>query len=90
MRHVTSRDRISQSLGSSMSVASTFVGTPLYLSPECCEGKDYGAKADVWSLGAVLHELCALKPPFVAPAMPALVLKVRSRDLHAYTHACVT
>jgi serine/threonine protein kinase len=31
--------------------ASTRIGTPYYLSPEICEGKDYNSKSDVWSLG---------------------------------------
>ena len=37
-----------------MSVASTCVGTPLYLAPELCEGKEYQDKADIWSLGVML------------------------------------
>lgn len=59
-----------------MSVASTFVGTPLYLAPELCEGKDYNNKCDVWSLGVILYEMCALQPPFTANVMPALVMRI--------------
>eukprot|EP00965_Chrysotila_dentata_P138993 4596527-Pleurochrysis_carterae.AAC.1 len=59
-----------------MSVASTCVGTPLYLAPELCEGKEYNNKCDVWSLGAILYELCALQPPFTANNMPALVMRI--------------
>ena len=61
-----------------MSVASTCVGTPLYLAPELCEGKEYQDKADIWSLGAILYELCALTPPFTARVMPALVMRICS------------
>ena len=61
-----------------MSVASTCVGTPLYLAPELCEGKEYKDKADIWSLGAILYELCALTPPFTARVMPALVMRICS------------
>ena len=30
----------------------TCVGSPYYMAPEICEGQDYNAKADVWSLGS--------------------------------------
>ena len=69
---------ISRVLSNTLSVASTCVGTPLYLAPELCEGKEYGSKSDVWSLGAILHELCALQPPFTANTMPALVMRICS------------
>jgi serine/threonine protein kinase len=42
------------------------VGTPLYFSPELCEGREYNEKSDVWALGCVLFELAALSPPFVS------------------------
>ena len=69
---------ISRVLSNTLSVASTCVGTPLYLAPELCEGKAYDGKSDVWSLGAILFELCALQPPFTANTMPALVMRICS------------
>ena len=30
----------------------------------------------MWALGAILYELCALKPPFSAVCMPALVMQI--------------
>ncbi len=67
---------ISRVLTNTQSVASTCVGTPLYLAPELCEGKEYKDKGDVWSLGAILYELCVLQPPFTANTMPALVMRI--------------
>lgn len=44
--------------------ARTMVGTPYYLSPEIIENKPYNFKSDMWSLGVLLYEMCALSPPF--------------------------
>ncbi|KAL5484876.1 hypothetical protein ACEPAI_7518 [Sanghuangporus weigelae] len=46
------------------SLTSTRVGTPYYMSPEIIQGRPYGTKSDIWSLGCVIYELCALSSPF--------------------------
>ena len=45
--------------------ATTQCGTPLYMSPEMCEGLPYTSAADVWALGCVLFELMSLSAPWV-------------------------
>lgn len=40
------------------------VGTPLYMSPEVLQGNGYDFQCDVWSLGCIAYELCALISPF--------------------------
>ena len=40
------------------------VGTPLYMSPEVLQGSGYDFQCDVWSLGCIGYEFCALKNPF--------------------------
>lgn len=43
----------------------TQTGTPYYASPEVWQDKPYDHKADIWSLGCVIYETCALKPYFI-------------------------
>ena len=42
----------------------TQTGTPYYASPEVWNDKPYSYKSDLWSIGCVIYELCALQPPF--------------------------
>lgn len=54
----------------------TQTGTPYYASPEVWKDKPYDSKSDIWSLGCVLYEICALAPPFTARDMKGLYNKV--------------
>ena len=54
----------------------TQTGTPYYASPEVWNDKPYDTKSDIWSMGCVLYEMTALKPPFRAKNMEGLYKKV--------------
>jgi NIMA (never in mitosis gene a)-related kinase 1/4/5 len=54
----------------------TQTGTPYYASPEVWRDEPYDIKSDIWSLGCVLYEMIALKPPFTAEDMAGLFKKV--------------
>ena len=56
----------------------TPVGTPMYMAPELCSRQPYSSKADMWALGCVLFELCALRPAFVAQNMEMLMAKIKN------------
>ncbi|KIM28182.1 hypothetical protein M408DRAFT_23888 [Serendipita vermifera MAFF 305830] len=47
-------------------MAETLCGSPLYMAPEILRYEKYDAKADLWSVGAVLYEISVGKPPFRA------------------------
>jgi len=59
------------------SFAKTFVGTPYYMSPEQMSKAHYNEKSDLWSLGCLVYELCALAPPFTAPNQKMLAVKIK-------------
>jgi serine/threonine protein kinase len=47
-------------------MADTLCGSPLYMAPEILSQNQYNAKADLWSVGAVLFEMVVGRPPFSA------------------------
>ena len=50
----------------------TYLGTPLYMSPELVRHRTYDEKSDIWALGCVIYEMAARSPPFRAFAQAQL------------------
>jgi len=71
---------IAKILDDDLKQARTVVGTPFYMSPEVCENKPYDFKSDVWALGCILYELCALDHAFGASNLLAVVNKIVQED----------
>jgi serine/threonine-protein kinase len=61
----------------SVTRTNTFVGSPHYMSPEQMRSsRDVDARADVWSLGAILFQLVTGRRPFEAEQLPDLFVKI--------------
>jgi len=57
--------------------AGALVGSPLYMSPEQMRSaKDVDHRTDIWSLGAVLFELLAGRPPFQNDTITGLIADI--------------
>lgn len=50
----------------------TQIGTPYYMSPEIWRNQQYDDRSDIWSLGCMIYELAALRPPFLGDSFPEL------------------
>ncbi len=56
------------------------IGSPLYMSPEQLQDKELSGRTDLYSLGVVMYELLAGKPPFSAQNLAQLVGKIVNED----------
>src|SRR5204863_7598663 len=59
-----------------------FLGTPHYVAPEVAlrNARQATTASDVYSLGAILYELLAGRPPFDAESVPGLLKKIVEQE----------
>ncbi len=62
----------------SLTQSGLIVGTPAYMSPEQANGDPVDHRADLFSLGSLLYQLCTGRPPFLAASTQGLLKRVRN------------
>lgn len=60
--------------GSKLTARASTLGTPRYMSPEQCRGDAVDARSDLYSVGCVLYEAIAGRPPLVARSLVDTVI----------------
>ncbi|NXL45591.1 NEK11 kinase, partial [Podilymbus podiceps] len=71
---------VSRFLMGSCDLATTFTGTPYYMSPEALKHQGYNTKSDIWSLGCILYEMCCMNHAFSGHNFLSIVLKIVEGD----------
>jgi hypothetical protein len=54
-------------------------GTPLYMAPEQALGESADPRSDLFSLGAILYEMCAGQPPFQGNSALAILKQITEK-----------
>jgi eukaryotic-like serine/threonine-protein kinase len=65
---------------SDITTTGSILGTVTYLSPEQVQGLEPDARSDLYSLGVVVYELLAGRPPFVEDTQIAVAMAHAHRD----------
>jgi eukaryotic-like serine/threonine-protein kinase len=61
--------------------ANTFIGSPAYSAPEMIDSSSIDHRADLYSLGVILYEMLAGRPPFTGASAVEVLLKHRTEEL---------
>ena len=62
-------------------ILKTLVGTPLYMSPQILQHKDYTTKTDLWSIALIYYEMLFGKTPWNAKSQYELTNKILSQPV---------
>ena len=67
-------------------LAETLCGSPLYMAPEILRYHKYDAKADLWSVGAIMFELITSRTPYTGDNHIQLLKNIESKAPRFPTH----
>ena len=56
-------------------VTGTWLGTPMYTSPEQAQGQPGNERSDIYSLGIILYEICTGEKPFRGETITAIMMQ---------------
>ena len=70
----------SPTVSRALTAQGTIVGTMQYMSPEQLEGKDAGARSDIFSFGAMLYEMATGKKAFEAKSQASLIASILKEE----------
>jgi serine/threonine-protein kinase len=75
--------------GRRLTTTGTVLGTPMYMSPEHARGERVDARTDLFSLGVIVYEMLAGKPPFEGSAVEVMMLNIMQEPPSVATRANV-
>ena len=61
--------------------ATSFCGSPMYLSPEMLDPEGVDQRADIYGIGLIIYELVTDKPAYMAPNLDALYDKIKNNKI---------
>jgi eukaryotic-like serine/threonine-protein kinase len=56
-------------------ISGTWLGTPLYISPEQAQGQPGNERSDIYSLAVILYEMCTGFQPFRGENVPVIMMQ---------------
>jgi eukaryotic-like serine/threonine-protein kinase len=59
----------------------TLIGTPTYMAPEQVRSRGIDARTDIYSLGVIMYELFAGRPPYMGDDMAVLFQHVEGNPV---------
>ncbi len=70
----------SPTVAAPLTAQGALVGTFQYMAPEQLEGREVDARADLWALGCVLHEMATAKRAFEGRSQASLISAILASD----------
>jgi len=71
---------VAATLSAPLTVQGTILGTLHYMAPEQVEGKDADARSDIFSFGAILHEMVTGKRAFEGKSAASVIAAILERE----------
>jgi len=62
-------------------LATTMIGSPVYMAPEALKGDNYNIKADMWSIGILFFEMIFGYCPYEDKTIQRLIAKIDTSPL---------